>query len=63
MFDIFKTWRMDSGKYKTEAEHVIKGWAQRSAERASEVGAQTAYTCRALAGDSAAGNALQYRER
>jgi hypothetical protein len=28
---------MDSGKYETEAEHVIKGWAQRCAERASQV--------------------------
>jgi len=36
-FDIFKTWRMDSGTYETEAAHVIRGWTRRCAERASLV--------------------------
>ncbi len=37
MFDIFKTWRLDSGTYETEAAHVIRGWTRRCAERASLV--------------------------
>ena len=51
VFDIFKTWRMDSGKYETEAEHVIRGWAQRCAERASQVTLQAMLLRTAVAHD------------